>query len=255
MGIASAGRAARNLGRPRSLGLHASVGRAAIPGHLQASLTFGGISCAILLLSELGIVLTSGAVSTWTDQTGLGHSVTQGTAASRPTIVADQANGFSAVRNDGTDDWLKAATFTLNQPTFVHITYKSRSYGAININDAVFDGDGPSSMFLVSCSNAGLRTIITAGTSLAYDVNVCNAVFDDLLCQFNGVSSAIYVRGAQKVAGDAGAGNAAGFTLGASGANIRWTPTDVAEVCVYSGIASAAVIARLHRNSEARYAL
>jgi len=49
---------------------------------------------------------TSGAVTTWTDQSGAGHNATQTIAASQPKVVAHLLNNLPVVQFDGVDDSL-----------------------------------------------------------------------------------------------------------------------------------------------------
>ena len=50
--------------------------------------------------------LSSSPVSTWSDQSGNGNDVTQGTGAAQPAWVDAQLNGLPVLRFDGTDDYL-----------------------------------------------------------------------------------------------------------------------------------------------------
>lgn len=59
------------------------------------------------LRADKGITLTSGAVSTWADQSGNGFDFTQSTAGKRPTVGA--LGGRTNVLFDGTDDALTNA--------------------------------------------------------------------------------------------------------------------------------------------------
>ncbi len=69
--------------------------------------------CTLWLESNRGVTNTSGAVSTWADQSGAGNDFTQATAGSRPTYVANQVGGNYALRFDGVDDKLGKSSGTL----------------------------------------------------------------------------------------------------------------------------------------------
>jgi hypothetical protein len=52
------------------------------------------------------------AVGTWSDQSGNGYNLTQGTAANKPTLKTNIKNGRSIVRFDGTNDYMDGTTIT-----------------------------------------------------------------------------------------------------------------------------------------------
>jgi hypothetical protein len=60
------------------------------------------------LRADEGVVETAGAVSAWNDQSGNFNNAVQTTAARRPTLIPDAANGQPVLRFDGTDDSLVA---------------------------------------------------------------------------------------------------------------------------------------------------
>lgn len=191
------------------------------------------LSAAIMALDERAVVLDgSGNVSTWTDGAGLTHSPTNATTTKRPAWTTNQLNGYPIARFDGTDDFL-ATSFTNAQPMEAWIVFKNRAIGLQGINDVVFDGATAAKMTLISCSDAGLRTIVHAGSNLIYDTIVCNNVFGIIGCVYNSTSSMLYVNGARVVTGDANvsAGGATGVTLGALAGGTRCPSIDVA--CMY----------------------
>lgn len=50
-------------------------------------------------------------IATWTDASGLGHDITQATAAKRPLYKTSILNGLPVVRFDGTDDFMATAAY------------------------------------------------------------------------------------------------------------------------------------------------
>lgn len=62
-------------------------------------------------------IANGGAVTTWSDRSGNGNNVTQGTAAARPTWQRNVQNGKAAVRFDQTDDQLEGTTLGLSAVT------------------------------------------------------------------------------------------------------------------------------------------
>lgn len=72
-----------------------------------------------------GHVVISGAISTWNDSTTNALHATQGTTASRPTLIVSALNGFNATSFDGIDDFLSppANSALLSAATFTAKTY------------------------------------------------------------------------------------------------------------------------------------
>lgn len=69
---------------------------------------------------DAGLTLggTSGTeVSGWTDSSGLGRNMSQGTSANRPTFTRDATFGFPVVSFDGSNDWLSAGDVELHSNT------------------------------------------------------------------------------------------------------------------------------------------
>jgi len=54
--------------------------------------------CFLWLKPDAGVILTSGKVSTWSDQSGKGNDFTQATSANRPTVDAASVNGRDALK-------------------------------------------------------------------------------------------------------------------------------------------------------------
>jgi hypothetical protein len=63
-------------------------------------------------------VVGSGTASTWNDQSGNGFNVTQATAASQPTILANQTNFNPSLRFDGVNDRLSVTSGILGAGTY-----------------------------------------------------------------------------------------------------------------------------------------
>jgi hypothetical protein len=65
---------------------------------------------ALWFRADSGPVLASGALSSWTDQSGGGHDASQSVSSHRARLVPNALNGLPAVQFDGVDDFM---TFTL----------------------------------------------------------------------------------------------------------------------------------------------
>jgi hypothetical protein len=65
---------------------------------------------ALWVRSDAGVTADGGTVSLWADQSGNGNDLVQATTASRPQLVAGEANGLPVLRFDGTNDSLAFTT-------------------------------------------------------------------------------------------------------------------------------------------------
>jgi len=75
------------------------------------------------------IIASAGAVSQWSDRSGLGNHVTQATAAKKPTTGLVTQNGRNVISFDG-DDWLKRTGHTPVAATAYSIFAVFRKTGA-----------------------------------------------------------------------------------------------------------------------------
>lgn len=77
------------------------------PGGVGNSDGSGGQPPNLLWLrGDNGVTTSGSAVTGWSDQSGNGHDVAQGTAANQPTLTAGEINGVDVVTFDGSDDFL-----------------------------------------------------------------------------------------------------------------------------------------------------
>ena len=81
---------------------------------------------------NLGVTITSGAVSQWNDQSGNGFNATQGTATSRPTQNTNGFNYNSMVTFDGQDNFLNVADLMTTGATGVSAFAVARQTGTGN---------------------------------------------------------------------------------------------------------------------------
>lgn len=167
-----------------------------------------------------------GALS-WVSSTGETWTVNQ--SGGKPALVV----GRPQVLFDGSDDFLKTAPFTLNQPETV---YFAGAQNAWTINRRIYDGNSALSMLLTETGTtptvgpyAGASTLSTAGWILKSKMVIT--------CVFNGAASFIRVNRTATVIGDVGAGNGGGFTLG-DAANAAVAPSNI-QVCAVAIFAAA----------------
>jgi hypothetical protein len=95
-------------------GLSALVGEPFAPSALPGLAGWFDASAASTLSQDAAGTTPAAAdsdpVGRWSDRSGQGNHVTQGTAAARPTLKLAVQNGLSVLRLDGVDDWLTKAT-------------------------------------------------------------------------------------------------------------------------------------------------
>jgi len=78
--------------------------------------------------ADAGVTLTSGAVSTWADQSGNGHDFTQATTSRRPAVLPNAQNGYPAVRLSAAAKQTLNMAATLGSAHTVFVV--ARMYGA-----------------------------------------------------------------------------------------------------------------------------
>jgi hypothetical protein len=168
--------------------------------------------------------------SRFTDLNGTGHHLLQATAASQPLWVASGAGGV--LRTDGAADYLKAVAFALNRPAHIFAVMKP-SAGAASA--CFLDGNTVSTATVFRESGADPTTLnMYAGNYLRSGTGVVVGAWLTSDTLFNAASSTLGINGGTVVAGNAGNGNPAGFTLGARGDNALWGAADYAAVIVYN---------------------
>jgi hypothetical protein len=82
--------------------------------------------------ANTGLTITSGAVSQWNDQSGLGNNATQGTGARRPVETVAAMNYNSALTFDGTDDYLNIPDLMATGATALSVFAVARQTGVNN---------------------------------------------------------------------------------------------------------------------------
>jgi hypothetical protein len=201
-----------------------------------------------------GAAVSQRKVSAWADQSGLGHDLTQVTAANQPLLVDAAENGSLAVRFDTSGgDSLASAAFTLNQPEDVFAVMKVLTQGTAGVLDIGWDGIAAGDMVL---GNIIAGTVaISAGVALSYaGVDLAFPAYDYFECQYNGATSVVNAHGlALGSTGNAGANNAGGFTLGGLANGTRGMNAEYTEILIYNRILSAAERTQLNNYLKWRY--
>lgn len=132
---------------------------------------------------------------------------------------------------DGSDDYMKAAAFSLSQPETIYFTGQQVSWTA---SDVFFDGGSTNGGLVyqrASTPNLGMF----AGTDVGTNGNLAVGTNGLVSAVFNGASSSLRVNRTAAVTGNCGANNPNGFTLGVT-ANGASGPSNIRtnEVCIYA---------------------
>lgn len=159
--------------------------------------------------------------------------------------------GRPEVLFDGSAFFMKAAAFTLNQPTWVVLVGRPLTWTS---GDYLIDGNSATTGAIIDTSTTP-QINLNAGSSVAANTSftltpVANKI---VVAVFNGSSSSLQVNSLAATTGDAGAGNMGGFTLGAKSDGTSLGNLLVDGVAVFSIAPSAAQIAQVVTWSEAYY--
>lgn len=152
----------------------------------------------------------------------------QGTAANQPILTTAAAGNYLTF--DGSNDYLKAAAFALNQPESVYFVGSQISWTS---TDRMTDGNAGGSMMIrqvIGTPQIGIGAGSSInGASLPLGTNgVITGVF-------NGASSSLRINRGTALTGDVGAANGGGLTLGAANDGTLNANITAQEVLVYSG--------------------
>lgn len=164
-------------------------------------------------------------VTTWGDLTGNGHDLT---ATGGPTYQTSVINGNPIVRYDGVDDYHAVTFSALTQPVSIFLVF---NYAAPNdgSNHRIYDADNTNTFTFQDVSGSEWR--LDSGSTISGSTpdsqnHIASALHD-------GVSSELYIDGAQNASGDAGADNLNGFRVGGSRFENEYANVDVGEILIY----------------------
>ena len=185
----------------------------------SAESDFGADSAGELNVAAIAAWLgaANGYVTTLYDQTG-SDNIVQATADAQPLYVASAQNGHAGMSFNGTGQFLKGAFTTggaLSQP---FSAYAVAQLDASVVNDGAYhsmtDGNDSTNRMLLGQTSAGTpdRWMVHAGAELNGGASNSNWRVWSVL--FNGASSQFWHNGASIAAGNAGAQNPDGLTVG-----------------------------------------
>lgn len=175
-------------------------------------------------------------VGGWVDQAGLGHNLLQATGANRPTLKLAIQNSLPIIRFNGSNNYLRTATYTDNQPLTRFVVCHLLSVGAPATNDVMVDGFSANTTLFFSDTTP--QTGIYAGAQIVDGANDPTS-WGVATLQYNTTTSIYRWNRVQKASGSVSSTNSAGMTVGANGAGSRATQIDVGEVIEYTGALSA----------------
>jgi len=152
----------------------------------------------------------SDPVGGWTDKSGNTRNVLQANGSKRATLKTN-VGGKSALLLDGTDDSLKAVTFTLAQPYTIALVFSFVSWAG---NRVILDGNANLSGSLVA-RTASPQFNFYGGTGyLTTSMSITLGAFGIVSVVADGASSQSYVNGSLVSGGNPGATSPSGLTLG-----------------------------------------
>ena len=118
--------------------------------------------------SSSNYILTSGAVSQWSDLSGNGRHLTQSTSSRRPTVKVAEKNGLNVIYFDGGLKGLTTASLTLNNPITIFVAVKMYSlasytsiYDGYNNNEANLAGNSGNTIQLYTQGFVGGFSAVT----------------------------------------------------------------------------------------------
>jgi hypothetical protein len=182
-------------------------------------------------------ITTQTGVSQWEDLSGNARHLTQSTTNNQPAYGTVTLNGKATITFDGTNDVLRSAAWTLNQPyhTFIifrhETTFSSATFGIAHNIGAPRSGElsyGTATTLSHFAGASLFRTGVASGSREAFNPYEIEA---------NGASSALRVRTFSNT-GNAGTNNSNGLTVGANGNTLPTQHGDmsVAEIAMFSRV-------------------
>jgi hypothetical protein len=179
------------------------------------------------------------ALSAWTDSSGNGNNLAQGTGINQPIYKTSIMNGKPVVRFDGSNDNL-ASTFGTGQSSPYTVFVVSQFSASGTSQKMIFDGvsDASAAIFRSVSNDAWYvnnGSQIGPATGASDVKHVYTAVF-------NGSSSSLSIDGGTPATGTLGTPSLAGITVGCRGNGTECADADIPEVIVYSGALSASDI-------------
>lgn len=207
--------------------------------------------------SDLGVSLSGSDVTTWADQSGNGHDLTE--ATNRPVYNATSgANSLPGITFDGTNDKLACSNFTsVPQPIYTIAVFKLLS---TPVNSAVISGsnavDTSRLISYATTASIGMSVWSTGGDFNNHIATTEITNFHIWETLLNGASSSIRRdNGTADTTGDVGTGAMTAVLLGTLGTGGEFTSFVISEVIIYGANITGTNQTNLRNYLNARYGI
>ena len=186
----------------------------------------------------------SNLVSSVTDKSGLGNTLSQGTGSKQPLF-----NAVTGVTFDGVNDRLTTGALTLNQPCTIFLVLNQITWVDTKF---VFGGAIQTIRLYQRIASGGLR-MLAGGTSLDNPTGT-TGVYQIVTSVWNGASSTSQVNDLTTASGqNIGSANFSLFTIGGQSDDGNFTNIAVKAIIAYSKVLSAAEIAQVKSYLKSKY--
>jgi hypothetical protein len=128
-------------------------------------------------------------------------------------LLSTGSDGRNVATFDGSNDYMKAAPFSLSQPETVYFVGSQVTWTS---GEFIYDGNANDTMVLQQNTSTP-RIIVFAGGSVVGTTELAIAARGVVCGVYNGASSSIRANRGQSTTGNAGSNNAGGVTLGGAG--------------------------------------
>jgi PKD repeat protein len=195
------------------------------------------------------VTLQSGLVSQWGDVSGNGFHAVQGTAASRPGLVASvtSLNKKPTLSFDGAGDFLQVASFVQGQPMSVFIVWRTIGSGV------QFAFGGTIATNRLSLYHSGGNVAMLGGAGISYPKAApFNYTLNSAL--FNSGVSALFDASIIKASGDLGNSTLTGLNIGVAHNSSNYLSGNIAEIIVYAKAVDSSERQNVERYLRTKYA-
>lgn len=185
-----------------------------------------------LWLDPSSQIISSGTVSEWSDISSQGNNLIQSDISKRPIPIVNGINGYTTVRFDGVNDFLKGNfSSSLSQPNTVAILFKTNN----TANNYVFDGG---TSYHGARYFSGSLYMRVAGSLVGFS-SAAPLPYSVYIFEFNLNQSKIYKNGLLVAQGTLPSSIFDGLTIGSifDGSTL-FMSGDVAEVAIFDNLLS-----------------
>lgn len=155
------------------------------------------------------VIENASVVSQWNDNSGLSNHLSQSTENRKPLLVNNSINGYSSVKFDGVNDFLKGTfSSSFGQPSTVAVLFKTNN----TTNNYIFDGG--TSFYGVRYYSGNLYMRI-GGSLVGFPIQA-PLEYSVYIFEFNLNESKIYKNGTLVAQGDLPVSALEGFTIGST---------------------------------------